>query len=103
MENEENKSNQNNNASAFNLINAMEEIVIQKVKDLIERDKEMCNCEKCFNDICAIVLNSIKPKYSTTELGNLYARLGNLSVTESSAISVEIVKAMEIVRNKPGH
>ena len=91
------------NKPKFLLMNIMEEIVFLKTKEIIRFDKDACKCEKCLNDICAIVLNSVKPKYATTEVGSLYARALNVDTTEVISISVEIAKAIELVKQRPIH
>jgi len=102
-ETNENNSKTNEKKTTYHLINAMEEIVIQKAKETIIYDQEICKCEKCFYDICAITLNALKPRYSTTDVGGLYARALNLDITETIHISVEIAKAIEMVKRRPGH
>lgn len=93
----------NEKKSDFELINAMEEIVVQKATDTLKYDKEVCTCEKCFYDICAIALNNLKPRYSTTQVGNLYARVSHLDQNDLVQISIEIAKALELVKARPSH
>jgi len=91
------------NKPTFQLVNSMEVVVLEKAKDTIQYDTEVCKCEKCFYDICAIVLNSIKPKYSTTNVGTLYVRASNLEMAEAVQMSVEVAKAIELVKKRPAH
>lgn len=96
------KTDDNRN-QGYHLINAMEEIVIQKARVTIPYDDEVCKCEKCFYDICAIVLNTLPPKYSTTDKGSLFVRVTQLDKTDTVQISVEIAKAIELVKKRPSH
>lgn len=91
------------NRETYHLLNSLEEAVVLKAKVTIPYDEEVCKCEKCFYDICAIVLNTIPPKYSTTTRGSLFARMAHLDKSESVQISVEIAKAIELVKQRPSH
>lgn len=85
------------------LFNFSEELVNSKVKELL-KSSDCCNCKVCYEDICAIVLNHTTP---------LYKRLDDTKDVEITAnkskkqlimdISIETLKAIDIVKNNPRH
>ncbi len=61
------------------LINAYEPVVLETVYDLMQK-QEMCRCEKCFKDVCAIVFNKGFVHFVTTQEGRLMAKLPTLNM-----------------------
>ncbi|MFA5659432.1 MAG: late competence development ComFB family protein [Oscillospiraceae bacterium] len=84
------------------LINMMEEIVRQKLGDVL-KTTDCCKCEICYNDILAIALNYLKPKYVNSLEGELRVKLGTTERQNSIDIDIAIIKAIEIVRQHPHH
>jgi competence protein ComFB len=84
------------------LHNCFEDIVIQKTREIVSKI-DMCQCEKCFLDICALVLNQIPPKYVTTTKGNLMAKLPALSPKKEQEMMILITKCARMVQEKPFH
>jgi len=81
----------------------MEEAVQEEVLAII-KNSTMCKCEKCYNDVCALVLNSMKPQYVTTQEGRLIKKASTLlSLDALTKLSTEIFDAINIVRNNPAH
>ena len=84
--------------------NIIEDEVITEVAEKIKLIPDVCKCEKCFCDICAIVLNNIPPQYTTSEQGDLIGKANSLMNFEMrSRIAIEIFKAIELVSNNPRH
>ena len=92
------------NGQTYIFANAMEEIVLDSVKSAISRDADMCSCTKCYYDVCAMVLNNLgPPKYGTSQSGALFAKASSSNMQSAGIISVEIIKAINLVKGKPGH
>ena len=88
----------------FQIKNIIEEIVVEETAAILKKMTNMCKCEKCFNDICAIVLNSISSQYVTTHEGELFQKAAIILNAESATkISIEIFKAIDIVKHNPNH
>ena len=85
------------------IYNVLEGEVVDEVKSILSKETDMCQCEKCMYDICAITLNHLQPHYITTERGELFTRAGRASVTEKTAIKIEITRAIEVVKKKQAH
>ncbi len=92
-----------NGKAAYELSNVMEMIVKDKVRSIWKEDKKHCHCEKCFNDICAIVLNKTAPAYVNTLKGSLLAQIPELNVERQMAMTVDIMRAMKLVGENPKH
>lgn len=87
----------------FHFKNTMEDAVVLEVEATLRNTRNMCKCERCFSDICAIVLNQIKPHYVTSSTGELYDKAALLNIINLSKISVEVFKAIDLVKSKPSH
>jgi competence protein ComFB len=84
------------------LYNSLEEIVRQKTKEIVAK-LDMCQCEKCYLDICALVLNEMPAKYVTTVKGNLMAKLPVLAHKKEVEITTLITKIAKMVQANPMH
>lgn len=84
------------------LMNCLEDLVRIRVKELME-ESDICQCEKCRRDVCAIVLNSLDPRYVTTEKGLLFSLLSATDTQYKTDLTVSIVQAIKIVKEAPQH
>lgn len=82
--------------------NIMEKIVLEEYDKLADC-LPSCKCEQCRNDVIAMALNLLPPKYITTLKGELYSKLECVDFQQRSNVIVAITKAAEIVASKPGH
>ena len=87
----------------FQLVNAFEQIVVTNIQDQIAKQPDMCTCEKCFKDICAIVFNKGFVRFVTTPQGALMAKLPTMSNEKRVALIVAIQEAIELVKSSPQH
>ena len=91
------------NQPKYILFNAMEEAVREEVRATMN-NANVCRCDKCYNDICAVVLNNSPPQYVTTQEGGLLKKASALlSIEALTKLSGEIFNAINKVRNNPGH
>jgi competence protein ComFB len=88
----------------FELIleNTVEKLVIQKVDDMI-KDIDMCRCEKCRLNACAIALNALPPHYVTTTKGALLIGIQASDYGYQANVTVEVMKALMVVKDRPHH
>jgi len=84
------------------LVNIVEEMVKQKVDAMI-KDFDMCDCNKCRLNVCAIALNNLPSHYVTTEKGALLGKLEDVEINYQTNLTVEITKAFMIVKEHPLH
>ena len=82
--------------------NSLEEMVEEKARSIVSK-MDICQCEKCFFDICALVLNQLTPKYVTTPKGTLMAKLPSMSHKKELELAILITKCAKMVQEKPMH
>ncbi len=85
------------------LVNCMEEIVWSLMDEILEKYPEACKCESCLNDIAALALNDLPPKYVTREKGQVYARLPLLESQYKADVFSALTKAINKVKKSPHH
>ena len=83
--------------------NYMEVLVEEHLSEIIKEQEHIKNCNKCQEDVKAIALNHLKPMYVVTEKGSLYAKLNEFSLQFKSDVLRELIRASEIVADKPQH
>lgn len=77
--------------------NYMQDIIDNEIDDIL-KDVEMCKCDICMDDVKAIALNNLKPKYYSTHLGEVYNKTSQLSIEFRVGIIKELLIASEIVK-----
>jgi len=86
----------------YALVNIAELLVKKKVKELMET-YDMCHCEKCYRDACAIVLNEMEPRYVTTQKGFLLSLLSATYMQYKTDLAVYVLRALKTVNDSPRH
>ena len=84
------------------LTNIIEELVKQSV-DSVLPTMDMCNCEICRLNACAIALNALTPHYVTTTKGGIMARISIEPRVQQIQVLVETTKALMMVKKHPLH
>jgi len=84
------------------LVNVLEELVREKVDSSV-KSLDMCQCEKCRLNACAIALNALPAKYVTTTKGALMALLAASNLEYQTSVQVEVIKALNVVKENPMH
>lgn len=84
------------------LVNVIEELVKDSINVLIPT-MDMCACEICKLNACAIALNNLTPRYVTTTKGKLMAKMPAEIMTYQTQILVEVTKALMTVKAHPLH
>lgn len=84
------------------LANILEEVMRLEAPKIM-KGLGMCCCERCLNDVLAIALNSIPPKYVVTQKGALFAKIASYGVQYQTDIFAHLTKACVTVGNSPSH
>lgn len=84
------------------LVNAYDEMVRTNVKNLMSKTN-MCQCEKCFLDVCAMVFNRQYTRFVTTQKGALFAKVPEMAHSNQVEMTVVILEAINLVKNSPKH
>lgn len=85
--------------------NYMEEIVEALLPHILNEEtyKNQCTCEQCINDIKAIALNKLPPKYITSEQGEVLSKVNRFNVQSEIDVKTALIEAIEKVNNSPNH
>ena len=91
-----------NDEDGIILINIVEELVTDRIKELSDKF-QMCQCEQCMLNACAIALNALPPKYVSSTMGALLSQLEASKVENQTSIDVAIIKSLQKVKKNPMH
>ena len=86
----------------FKLVNAYEELVYTAVKEVMGKS-DMCQCERCFLDICAIVFNRGYAHFVNTREGELMKKVPDMNLGNHVEMMVQVIHAQKLVKNFPHH
>ncbi|MEM1485292.1 late competence development ComFB family protein [Oscillospiraceae bacterium PP1C4] len=81
------------------LVNIMEKLVVEKL-DAAFAKFNCCKCDRCKQDVAAIALNKLTPKYVVTDQSSM---IDLISRQTSAEVTTAIIKAILIVRANPRH
>ena len=84
----------------MSVVNVMEKIVEEHL-DFILNEVDCCKCDDCRDDMMAIALNSLQPKYVSTLKGELFSRIDSKKYQNNIDIDVAVAKAIKIVSSSP--
>ncbi len=74
------------------------------LKSVLKDYPNICTCKKCLDDMSALALNSIKPKYVVSEAGKIYTTaLNEIDKQEGVSITTQVIKSVETVSANPKH
>lgn len=85
------------------LKNHMEDIVDLELPIVLARYTDICKCPKCVDDIKAIALNKLAPRYVVTSKGLVYTKINELVNQFEADVTIVIVIAIKIVSQNPRH
>lgn len=85
------------------LRNVTQDIVFEKMEEMLRHYPEVCHCVRCRLDIAAIALNNLPPRYVVSERGAALTRASGLDVQITADTVCELTRAIELVRREPRH
>lgn len=83
-------------------INVMQVLVEEKAPKYIKMFG-LCQCSRCLEDVKALTLNHLPPKYVVLEQGDMIPRLTVYEGKFSSDITAQLLHACRIVMDRPHH
>lgn len=86
----------------FARVNVMEEIVNDKIIYFM-RQFDVCTCDRCVADTCALTLSGLLPKYIVTTPAAVDPLLSFYTNRYISDVTVEATKACMVVKDNPRH
>ena len=88
----------------FDLKNEAENLVIQELGRQLEGfPTVICRCNECVMDMAAIALNTVKPLYRVSLLGQLYTSTAMDDSPYADHVGDPVFFAIERVRKNPSH
>ena len=84
------------------LKNYLEDLVLETVESVLS-NLDHCKCDRCINDIAAIVLNELPARYVVTSEGEVYTRLDAFSNHYKVQVLTAVTKAVHRVNESPRH
>jgi competence protein ComFB len=89
-------------AERYVLVNAYDDLIRTNVRRLM-KEMDMCQCEKCFLDACALVFNGGYTRFVTTRQGALLAKVPESGTGNQMDMTVAILDALRMVQTRPNH
>ena len=86
----------------YYIVNAYDELVRSNVQGLMKK-MDMCQCEKCYLDACALVFNNGFARFVTTREGELLGKLPDMNHSHHVDLIVAATEALTVVKNAPQH
>ncbi len=90
------------NMKGFDFVNIMQLIVERKAKKYMSLFG-VCECSKCFADVCAIALNNLPPKYAVYRSGDAASTVSVCEGRFEASAVAQVTKACRIVLENPQH
>lgn len=79
------------------------EVFVEQATNKLFLEYEGCKCTKCKNDIMALALNKLPPKYVVTEKGMVFAQLHALDPQIRADIMTAVTEASKRVNANKQH
>ena len=86
----------------FQLVNAYDDIVRMSVREVM-KNTDMCKCERCFLDTCAIVFNRGYTYFVNTREGELLKKIPDMNTGNRVELMVQVMHALKMVKTFPHH
>ncbi len=81
--------------------NFLEPFVEERLQKMLDETPTLCRCQKCRDDMLAMTLNGLKPRYKATE--NVNSESLQLSRADEMDIWLALAKAAAKVGERPRH
>ncbi|MEN3203573.1 MAG: late competence development ComFB family protein [Atribacterota bacterium] len=72
------------------LKNVLEEALRKLLPEVYKVKKDLCSCSQCQEDVLALALRALPPKYVSREVGEVFARLE----LENPQVQVDMLEAL---------
>ncbi|MGM0369977.1 MAG: late competence development ComFB family protein [Bacillota bacterium] len=84
--------------------NLLKKRVEEEVAEVLGKSDQFCDCEQCQDDVSALALNHLKPRYAGSETGEVVLESTDISSTQTEMdIYRSILEAAKKVDKQPHH
>lgn len=88
----------------MNVKNCMEELVWSHLDRVLDSyPEDVCRCPRCRNDLAALALNFLPPRYVATDRGEIFTKIRGLEAQFTVDVISAISMAAVIVNKNPRH
>ena len=87
--------------SVTDIFNYNELIVLKVIREILREDRSLCRCPICLEDLFALSMNSIPPRYIQITSIKKYVTSDNF--IDEKTIRKKVLEAWEKIKTKPGH
>lgn len=81
----------------------MMETFVEETLQLIAPELDCCTCEQCRNDIAALALNRLPPRYVVTEAGGAISKADTMRIQHLTDVRTALIQAAQAVKEHPRH
>ncbi|QUH26653.1 late competence development ComFB family protein [Serpentinicella alkaliphila] len=84
--------------------NHMEDVVNFLMPNIMKNfEGQLCQCERCIADIKALALNELEPRYFTSDTGQVFFKVKEMSIQFETDVTRAVLLAIDKVKNYPKH
>ncbi|MFS0879522.1 late competence development ComFB family protein [Metabacillus niabensis] len=83
------------------IINAMEKIMLDLLDEYKDKLQLTCTCNECMDDIIALTLNNVQPRYVTNKEKIMYIKASYVDKQEMTSLVVKLAECAKIVSDRP--
>ncbi len=84
--------------------NINEEVVIELMEKVLDKDKSICRCQLCIEDIFALSLNKLKPLYvQSTSREGVFKEYDLTKLLDRELVEKSVLEALKRVSRYPHH
>ncbi len=87
----------------YHFVNVMELLLLRQDLDSYLEQYNVCKCDRCMADVCALVLTGLPAKYVVTSKDSVSPILGYYESKFKIYMLTELIKACNKVRESPRH
>ncbi|MBF7083334.1 late competence development ComFB family protein [Desulfallas sp. Bu1-1] len=82
---------------------AVRELIDEVLENYKKKNPDICDCERCRNDIMALALNNLPVKYIVTEKGHIYTKAIFDQIGGKAQVIAALTAAIQKVHKFPRH
>ena len=82
---------------------AVTEVFEEVLAALRKKDPNICACDRCREDVMAVALNRLPPKYIATDKGEIFTKVNFDRVGGKAEIIASLIHGFELVGKHPRH
>ncbi len=87
--------------SLRDVINFNEYLVLKVLKEVLESDVSLCRCQLCIEDVFALALNSLPPRY--IQITSLARYSKSKDFIDEKKVKEKVMEAWEKISKNPAH